>query len=374
MLEFDVPNSVSEFASIKVLGVGGAGNNAVNRMITYGLSGVEFIAINTDKQALYLSRANDKIQIGEKTTKGLGAGAQPEVGMRAAEESRDAIAAALEGADLVFITAGMGGGTGTGAAPVIAQIAMEMDILTVAVVSKPFEFEGKKRADNAAWGLERLMTASDTLVVVPNERLVSIVGKGALIEAFKVADDVLRQGVQGISDLISKPSFINLDFADVTTIMKGAGLAHMGIGYAEGDNLIIEATKLAIDSPLLETRIDGARGVLINFSGNPQNIIMSDTDEAVRMIREAADPSANIIFGVDVGDDSSDGVRVTVVATGFGQKTEDGRFKDDKNEKYGGLTMGRRSNYKGFKQVAPRMNDTDDIDIPTFLRGGKEDE
>ena len=379
MLEFEVP--ISEFASIKVFGVGGAGNNAVNRMITYGLGGVEFVAINTDKQALYLSRANDKIQIGEKTTKGLGAGAQPEVGMRAAEESRDAIAASLEGADLVFITAGMGGGTGTGATPVIAQIAMEMDILTIAVVSKPFEFEGRKRADNAEWGLSRLMASSDTLVVVPNERLVSIVGKGALVEAFKVADDVLRQGVQGISDLISKPSLINLDFADLTTIMKGAGLAHMGIGYAEGDNLVIEATKLAIESPLLETRIDGARGVLINISGSQQNISMSDVNESVRMIGDAADPGANIIFGVDVSDDKSEGARVTVVATGFG-KSDEAPDKPSRGERHGGMTMGPRSGgarigmkgNKGVNKVSPNISDSDDIDIPTFLRGNRKDD
>lgn len=381
MLEFDVP--ISEFASIKVLGVGGAGNNAVNRMITYGLRGVEFVAVNTDKQALYLSRANEKIQIGEKTTKGLGAGAQPEVGMRAAEESRDAIAASLEGSDLVFITAGMGGGTGTGAAPVIAQIAMEMDILTIAVVSRPFEFEGRRRGDNAQWGLERLMTASDTLVVVPNERLISIVGKGALVEAFKVADDVLRQGVQGIADLISKPSLINLDFADLTTIMKGSGLAHMGIGYAEGENMVYEATKLAIESPLLETRIDGARGVIINFSGNEETIVMADVNESVNLINEAADPSANIIFGVDVSDENSDGVRVTVVATGFEQGDEDDEDEvrgEDPYSKYGGLTMGRApskrdsSSDRKVKKVAPRIGESDDIDIPTFLRGNRRDD
>jgi len=314
MLEFEV--EMGSFAQIKVVGVGGAGNNAVNRMIQYGLSGVEFISVNTDKQALYLSRANQKIQIGEKVTKGLGAGALPEIGMKAAEESRDDIIAALKGSDLVFITAGMGGGTGTGAAPVIAQCARELNILTIGVVTKPFSFEGRRRMQNAEQGIMQLKEAVDTLVIIPNERLLSVVGRAALVDAFKVADDVLRQGVQGISDLISKPSLINLDFADLRTIMKQTGLAHMGIGYADGDKRAIEAARQAIESPLLETTIDGARGVLINVTGGP-DLGLSEINEAAHLIQDAADPDANIIFGADISEEMGDGVRITVIATGF---------------------------------------------------------
>ena len=314
MLEFEV--EMGQFAQIKVVGVGGAGNNAVNRMIQYGLSGVEFIAVNTDKQALYLSKANQKIQIGEKVTKGLGAGALPEIGMKAAEESRDELMEALRGSDLVFITAGMGGGTGTGAAPVIAQCARELGILTIGVVTKPFSFEGRRRMQNAEQGISQLKEAVDTLVIIPNERLLSVVGRAALVDAFKVADDVLRQGVQGISDLISKPSLINLDFADLRTIMKQTGLAHMGIGYADGDKRALEAARQAIESPLLETTIDGARGVLINVTGGP-DLGLAEINEAAHLIQDAADPDVNIIFGADISEDMGDGVRITVIATGF---------------------------------------------------------
>ena len=314
MLEFEV--EMGQFAQIKVVGVGGAGNNAVNRMIQYGLSGVEFIAVNTDKQALYLSKANQKIQIGEKLTKGLGAGALPEIGMKAAEESRDELMEALRGSDLVFITAGMGGGTGTGAAPVIAQCARELGILTIGVVTKPFSFEGRRRMQNAEQGISQLKEAVDTLVIIPNERLLSVVGRAALVDAFKVADDVLRQGVQGISDLISKPSLINLDFADLRTIMKQTGLAHMGIGYADGDKRALEAARQAIESPLLETTIDGARGVLINVTGGP-DLGLAEINEAAHLIQDAADPDVNIIFGADISEDMGDGVRITVIATGF---------------------------------------------------------
>jgi cell division protein FtsZ len=256
-LEFDI--DAAQFAQIKVIGGGGAGNNAVNRMIESGLKGVEFIAMNTDKQALLLSKANQKIQIGEKITKGLGAGANPEVGQRSAEESREEISQNLKGADLVFITAGMGGGTGTGAAPIVADVAREMGILTIGVVTKPFAFEGKPRMQNAERGIKDMEPRVDTLVVIPNDRLLGAVGKGtSLLEAFRVADDVLRQGIQGISDLISMPSLINLDFADVRTTMKEKGLAHMGIGRSSGDNRAVEAAKQAISSPLLETTIEGA--------------------------------------------------------------------------------------------------------------------
>ncbi len=315
MLEFDI--DAAQFAQIKVIGVGGAGNNAVNRMIESGLKGVEFISMNTDKQALLLSKANQKIQIGEKITKGLGAGANPEVGQRSAEESREEIAQNLKGADLVFITAGMGGGTGTGAAPVVADVAREMGILTIGVVTKPFSFEGKPRMQNAERGIKEMEPRVDTLVVIPNDRLLGAVGKGtSLLEAFRVADDVLRQGIQGISDLISMPSLINLDFADVRTTMKEKGLAHMGIGRSSGDNRASEAAKQAISSPLLETTIDGARAVLINITGDPTLGLM-EIEEAASLVAKAVDPNANIIFGAGIDDTMDDMVRITVIATGF---------------------------------------------------------
>ena len=315
MLEFDIDSA--QFAQIKVIGVGGAGNNAVNRMIESGLKGVEFIAMNTDKQALLLSKANQKIQIGEKITKGLGAGANPEVGQRAAEENREEISQNLKGADLVFITAGMGGGTGTGAAPIVADVAREMGILTIGVVTKPFAFEGKPRMQNAERGIKDMEPRVDTLVVIPNDRLLGAVGKGtSLLEAFRVADDVLRQGIQGISDLISMPSLINLDFADVRTTMKEKGLAHMGIGRASGDNRAVEAAKQAIQSPLLETTIEGAKAVLINITGDPTLGLM-EIEEAASMVAKAVDPNANIIFGAGIDDGLQDVVRITVIATGF---------------------------------------------------------
>ena len=315
MLEFDI--DAAQFAQIKVVGVGGAGNNAVNRMIESGLKGVEFISMNTDKQALLLSRANQKIQIGEKITKGLGAGANPEIGQRSAEESREEIAQNLKGADLVFITAGMGGGTGTGAAPVVADVAREMGILTIGVVTKPFGFEGKPRMQNAERGIKEMEPRVDTLVVIPNDRLLGAVGKGtSLIEAFRVADDILRQGIQGISDLISMPSLINLDFADVRTTMKEKGLAHMGIGRASGDNRAVEAAKQAISSPLLETTIDGAKAVLINITGDITLGLM-EIEEAASLVSKSVDPNANIIFGAGIDDELEDMVRITVIATGF---------------------------------------------------------
>lgn len=262
MLEFEgMEKDTTNFAAIRVIGVGGAGTNAVNRMVEAGLKGVEFIAINTDSQALALSKAPNKIQIGDKLTKGLGAGANPEVGQKAAEESREEIANTVKGSDLVFVTCGMGGGTGTGAAPVIAEIAREQGILTIGVVSKPFLFEGRQRMKNAESGIERLKASVDTLVVVPNDRLLSVVTKGTtMTEAFRIADDTLRQGIQGISDLIAVPSLINLDFADVRTVMQSRGLAHMGIGIGKGENRMVDAAKQAISSPMLETSIDGARG------------------------------------------------------------------------------------------------------------------
>ncbi|MHB1314424.1 MAG: cell division protein FtsZ [Christensenellales bacterium] len=315
MLEFDV--ETNNIAMIKVVGVGGGGSNAVNRMIQYGLRGVEFIAINTDRQALYLSKANQKVQIGEKLTKGLGAGANPEIGLKAAEESRDEISRLLKGSDMVFITAGMGGGTGTGAAPIIAEIAKDMGILTIGVVTKPFLFEGRVRMENAEKGIKSLKEKVDTIVVIPNDRLLQVVGKGtSIVEAFHVADDVLRQAIQGISDLIAVPSLINLDFADIKTVMQEKGVAHMGIGIGSGDSRMMDAAHQAIQSPLLETTIVGARGVLINITGGA-NMALLEVDEAARLIQEAAAPEANIIFGAGIDESLDDHVRITVIATGF---------------------------------------------------------
>ncbi len=318
MLEFEL--ETTNYASIKVVGVGGAGTNAVNRMVDSGLRGVEFIAVNTDKQALTLSKAVNKIQIGEKLTKGLGAGANPDVGKRAAEESREEIASAIKGADLVFVTCGMGGGTGTGAAPIIAEIARDQGILTIGVVSKPFMFEGRQRMKNAEMGIDQLKANVDTLVVVPNDRLLQIVSKGTtMTEAFKIADDTLRQGIQGISDLIAVPAMINLDFADVRTVMESRGLAHMGIGTGNGENRMVEAAKLAVSSPMLETSIDGARAVLINITGSP-DVSIIEVNEAAQLITQAADPEANIIFGAGIDESLTDEVHITVIATGFEKK------------------------------------------------------
>lgn len=316
MLEFDIPRS-SNMAQIKVVGVGGGGNNAVDRMIEDGLDGVEFISVNTDSQQLVDSKSPVKIQIGEKLTKGLGAGGNPDIGERSAEETQEEVAQALKGADMVFITAGMGGGTGTGAAPKIASISKEMGILTVGVVTKPFNFEGKKRMANAERGIMELKKNVDTLVIIPNQRLMSVIDKKTtLTEAFKKVDEVLRQGVQGIADLISKPGVINLDFADVRTIMADQGIAHMGIGQASGENKAEVAAKAAIQSPLLETTIEGAKSVLINFSGD-SDLGLLETEEAAELIRESLDPEAEIIFGTTINEDLTDQVVVTVIATGL---------------------------------------------------------
>lgn len=314
--EFQIDDDTANIARIKVVGVGGAGGNAVNRMIDYGLKSVEFISVNTDAQALAKSKADEKVQIGEKVTGRLGAGAKPEVGKLAAEESRDALTDALRGADLVFITAGMGGGTGTGASPVIAQIAKELGILTVAVVTKPFDFEGKNRANAALGGIRNLREIVDTLIIIPNQKLVSIVGKRPIRDAFMVADDVLRQGVQGICDIITHPDTINSDFADVRTIISEKGMAHMGISSASGDNRCVTAAQQAINSPMLETSINGAKGVLLNIIGDP-NLTMEEVDEAGTLIRDSVDPSANFIFSMGTDDSLEDEVRVTVIATGF---------------------------------------------------------
>lgn len=347
MVDFEL--DLDQFANIKVIGVGGGGNNAVNRMITSGLKGVEFISVNTDAQALQLSQTSVKIQIGTKLTKGLGAGANPEIGQKAAEESRDEIIKCLKGADMVFVTAGMGGGTGTGAAPLVAEVAKEMGALTVGVVTKPFTFEGRKRMLQADSGIQNLKAKVDTLITIPNDRLLQVIDKHtSIVEAFRIADDVLRQGVQGISDLIAVPGLINLDFADVKTIMKDTGSALMGIGIAAGENRAAEAARMAISSPLLETSIEGARGVLLNITGG-SSLGLFEVNEAAEIIAQAADPEANIIFGAVIDERLEDEVRVTVIATGFDQKTP------------------RRERVKQEVEIKS-FSGNDDLDIPAFLR------
>ena len=359
MLEFDI--DMENFARIKVVGVGGGGNNAVNRMITAGLRGVDFIAVNTDKQALFLSQANTKIQIGDKLTRGLGAGANPEIGEKAANESRDGIAMAIKDADMVFITAGMGGGTGTGAAPVIAQIAKEMGILTVGVVTKPFFFEGRKRMQHAEKGIAALKEVVDTLVTIPNDRLLQIGDKKMpLLKAFSLADDVLRQGVQGISDLIAVPGLINLDFADVKTVMLNTGLAHMGIGRGTGENKAEEAARQAISSPLLETTIDGAKGVLLNITGGP-DLGLQEVNQAAELIQSSADPDATIIFGAVIDDNLNDEIIITVIATGFEKGAEPKRAPNL-------LSMEEKKVQETVKKPFFFDDEMDGPEIPTFLK------
>ena len=309
---------MSDFANIKVIGVGGGGNNAVNRMVDNQIKGVQFLAVNTENQVLELSKADVTIQIGEKVTKGLGAGANPQIGEEAAQESRDEITKALEGADMVFVTAGMGGGTGTGAAPIVAECAKEVGALTVGVVTKPFAFEGKRRRAAAEKGIEFLTQKVDTIIVIPNDKLLQVVDKKCSVsDAFGKADEVLRQGIKGISDLIQIPGLINLDFADVKTIMTNQGEALMGIGEGTGENRAADAAKMAINSPLLETAIDGAKGILLNISGS-SDLGIFEVNEAAQIISDAADPDANIIFGSVIDESLGDKVQVTVVATGFG--------------------------------------------------------
>ena len=316
-MDFKAETGPENVVTIKVVGVGGAGNNVVNRMVKAGTQGVEFIAINTDKQALAVSNANQKIQIGEKMTRGQGAGSDPDIGKRSAEESRNNIAKAIEDADMVFITAGMGGGTGTGAAPVVAEIAREAGILTVGVVTKPFKFEGKRRMDQANMGIKELLSRVDSLLIIPNDRLKYATDqKVTLANAFEIADDVLHQAVTSISDLIKNTGFINLDFADVTCIMRDAGFAHMGVGHAAGKGKAEDAARLAVASPLMETSINGARGVLINITGS-EDMDLEDVETAANLVQEAAHPDANIIFGATFDDSLQDEIRVTVIATGF---------------------------------------------------------
>ena len=316
-MAFGLDTGPDSVVTIKVIGVGGGGSNVVNRMVRSGVQGVDFIAVNTDKQALSISSATYKIQIGEKLTGGQGAGSNPEVGRKSAEESRSQIAKALEDANMVFITAGMGGGTGTGAAPIVADIAKEAGLLTVGVVTKPFGFEGRRRMLQAEAGIEELRSKVDSLVIIPNERLKFATDQKITFQnAFEIADDVLRQAVQSISDLIKKPGIINLDFADVTAVMKDAGMAHMGVGRAAGKNKAEEAAKMAIASPLLETSINGAHGVLINVTGS-MDIDLEDVETAANQVQQAAHPDALIIFGAAFDEDMEDEIRVTVISTGF---------------------------------------------------------
>jgi len=366
-------------AKIKVIGVGGGGNNAVNRMIEYGVQGVEFIAVNTDAQALNLSKAPNKIKIGEKATRGLGAGADPEKGKKAAEESREQIQELLQGADMVFVTAGMGGGTGTGAAPVIAQIAREIGALTVGVVTRPFTFEGRKRQMQASGGINAMKEAVDTLITIPNDRLLEIVDKKTpMLEAFREADNVLRQGVQGISDLIAIPGLINLDFADVKTIMSNQGSALMGIGIASGENRAIEAAKKAISSPLLETSIEGARGVLLNITGG-LNLSLFEAQEAAAIVAEASDQDVNLIFGSVINEDLTDEIVVTVIATGFDEE----RLMQSQNNRVGFGQMKQTTIQPKLREVQKQteeatMQETvipsspstfdNTLEVPAFLR------
>ncbi|MFB6363807.1 cell division protein FtsZ [Paenibacillus elgii] len=369
MFEFDM--DMEGFAKIKVIGCGGGGSNAVNRMIDTGVKGVEFITVNTDAQALHLAKSEMKLQIGDKLTRGLGAGANPEVGKKAAEESRELIANALKGSDLVFVTAGMGGGTGTGAAPVIAEIAKECGALTVGVVTRPFRFEGMKRARQAEQGIAALKEKVDTLIIIPNDRLLEIVDKKTpMLEAFLAADNVLRQGVQGVSDLIAVPGLINLDFADVKTIMTERGSALMGIGYASGENRAAEAAKKAISSPLLETSIDGARGVLLNITGG-NNLSLYEVNEAADIVADAADPEVNMIFGAVIDESLKDEIRVTVIATGFEHREPSSASK--KPVTTGTTTSSSPSqepadNRLGNLRPFGSQSSNDQLDIPAFLR------
>ncbi|MGN1162919.1 MAG: cell division protein FtsZ [Christensenellales bacterium] len=396
-------NNISPVASIKVIGVGGGGNNAVNRMINANITSAQFVAINTDKQALLMSKAELRLQIGEKLTRGLGAGADPDIGQKAAEESKASISELLKDCDLVFITAGMGGGTGTGAAPVVAQLAKEMGILTIAVVTKPFGFEGKRRMENADRGIENLRKYVDTLVIIPNDKLLKLVPKGTpIVEAFRYADDVLRQGIQGISDLIVQPNMINLDFADVRSVMKNRGLAHMGIGHAKGENKTLEAVRQAVSSPLLETTIEGATGVILNIKGG-NDMALDEVYEAADLVKEVLDPDCNIIFGAGIDEAMNDEVEITIIATGFPgsenilekkEKLADAeKIKSDiaafngfgakPYDNYLGSTIGlRNANVQpepAFEDRKPEMATAtngaptgrlkiDDSDIPPFLR------
>ena len=378
MLEIRTTDAESA-AKIVVIGVGGAGNNAVNRMVDEGITGVEFVGVNTDQQALHLCKAPKLLQIGEKLTKGLGAGAKPEIGEKAAEESSEEIAAALKGSDMVFVTCGMGGGTGTGAAPVVAKLAKEMGILTVGVVTKPFRFEAKARMENAVGGIEKLKEHVDTLIVIPNDKLLQIVDRRTTFpDALKKADEVLQQAVQGITDLINLPAIINLDFADVQTVMKDKGIAHIGIGVGKGDDKAQEAVKMAVESPLLESTITGATHIILNISGD---ISLADASDAAEYIRELTGENVNLIFGAMYDQSMSDGCKITVIATGIeAQKPEmkigSMNFKVNPTAHVSSVNAGAATQpktpvapYTGIKKPDINMTvSTKSLDIPTFLQ------
>lgn len=354
----EVMPEITPVANIKVLGVGGGGCNAVNRMIKSGVKGIEFVAVNTDAQALYHSEAPTKINIGKATTRGLGAGANPDIGRQSAEESVDEIREAIEGSDMIFITCGLGGGTGTGGAPVIAGVAKELGILTVAVVTKPFTFEGKRRSSHADEGFENLRNKVDALITIPNDRILSIIDKKTpMNDAFAVVDDVLRQGVQGIADIITVHGLVNADFADVKAVMENSGSALMGIGYGTGENRAAEAAKAAVESPLLEMSIDGAKGILYNITGG-NDLSMFEVDEASRIITEAADPDANIIFGAVINDSYTGEVKITVIATGFDYKQKDSIIRPS--------IFGQRK--APTETAMPIKQAENELDIPAFLR------
>ncbi len=365
------------FAQIKVVGVGGGGGNAVNRMIDEGMGGVDFISINTDAQALMLSQAKTRVRIGDKLTRGLGAGGNPEIGRKAAEESADELYEVLRGADMVFITCGMGGGTGTGAAPILAQIAKELGSLTIGVVTRPFTFEGKRRHDTADAGIEALKNQVDTLIVIPNDRLLQIADKRAsLQDAFRVADDVLRQGIQGISELITVPGLINLDFADVRTIMSEGGAALMAVGVASGEDRARQAAEAAISSQLLDVTIDGARGILFNVTGGP-DLSLFEVNEAAAIIKDTAHPDVNLIFGAVIDPNIGDTIRITVIATGF-EQSRVARRQVQTGQAVAGPAEQRRPVQSGImagqqptqapQPIEQNYYDSDNIEIPTFLR------
>ena len=360
------------FARIKVVGVGGGGCNAVHRMIEEGLQGIEFITVNTDAQALLLSQAATRVRIGDKVTRGLGAGGNPEIGRKAAEESAEELYEVLKGSDMVFITAGLGGGTGTGAAPIISQIAKEVGALTIGVVTRPFSFEGARRAKSAEEGISKLKEQADTLIVIPNDRLLQIVDKRAgLREAFSVADDVLRQGIQGISELITVPGLINLDFADVKAIMSEGGAALMAVGRASGEERARAAAELAISSKLLDITIDGARGILFNVSGGP-DLTLYEVTEAAAIIKETAHPDVNMIFGAVIDPNLKDEIRITVIATGFDRSTPHLVERTSRREQVQRKQPEIKREEKSYQPIEadfePRLFNTDDMDVPAFLR------
>ena len=374
------PSHIESFARIKVAGVGGGGCNAVDRMIDEGMQGVEFLAINTDAQALLLSKASTRVRVGEKLTRGLGSGGDPEIGRKATEESAEELYNVMKGSDMVFITAGMGGGTGTGGAPIVAQIAKEIGALTIGVVTRPFTFEGSRRIQAAEGGINKLKEKADTLIVIPNDRLLEIVDKRANLQsAFRIADDVLRQGVQGISELITVPGLINLDFADVRTIMSEGGAALMAVGTGKGEDAAREAAEQAISSQLLDITIDGARGILFNVTGGP-DLTLYQVDQAAAIIKGTAHPDVNLIFGAVIDPAMKDAVRITVIATGFERAgtphrivhapqrdVRENRETLENSEARSGVQLNRPS----VREFTPRIIDTENIDLPPFLRDDK---